>query len=241
LKKQTIAVIHKPYRKSGMESQKLLNLTNLKAVLIDLDGTLVDSMPMLYSTYTHFLKQSGYKGSREEFDSLIGATLPDIVGTLATRYNIETTSRELMQLYLRMLEKHYSSELQLFPGAMDFILYAKEQELKTALVTSAPNELVTSFLEGHNLTELFDVVMTPETVRRGKPSPEIFEKALQELGIDASEGIVIEDSSHGVRAAVEAGIPTIKLTHGDETRPDKYCILLKDWFEVLYLFQSRYS
>lgn len=220
--------------------QQALCVEKLKGIFIDLDGTLVDSMPLFYTAYLHFLKQNGHVGNKEEFNAIIGATLPDMMTALSERYALKQTSQDLIQLFMKMLKTHYSKEIKIFPGAQEFLNFAKALKLKLALVTSAPRELVDSFLKGHGLLNTFDLIITPDDVVNGKPSPEVFEFALHKFELEPNEALAIEDSSVGVKAAVGAGISTIKLTHGDETHPDKYCILLKDWHEVLYLFQAGY-
>lgn len=188
---------------------------NLRAVLIDLDNTLIDSLPALFQVYQRFLTHHGKKGTKEEFDKLIGPSIEEIAEKLRVQYNLPGTSKELSNLYVTMIMLQGFQGTELFPGARFFLEEAKRRKMALGLVTSGTKPLVKQCLDPLGITDLFDVVVTAEDVKRAKPDPELYRVALTLLQVAPQEVVVIEDASAGVKAAREAGIEKIAvITHG---------------------------
>lgn len=213
----------------------------LKAILIDLDGTLLDSLDPLYQTYYKFLYKYGIIGTQEEFNQLIGPSLFEVVKILKKKYNLTETDVALYIEYENLLKHSYPFGHKLFNGAKDFILYAKEKQWKLAIVTSASLSFVENFLKVNHLEQLFDLLVTSTESHKSKPSPESYQKALRLLEIKPSESIAIEDSPQGIQAALSAGIPTIQITHGRSQIHSKECYSLKDWQAILQAFKKKYE
>ena len=162
-------------------------------------------MSLLYLAYIEFLEGRGKHGSREEFDSLTGSSLVEVVDLLAKKHQFEATPED----YVSLVERRYLDTLLLFPGAREFLEKAS-QTYRLALVTSAPVKLVDPFLEKQNLRDFFEVVVTAESAKKSKPSPDLFLYALDQLDMDPSEAIAIEDSENGLVAAEAAGVKTVR-------------------------------
>lgn len=218
-----------------MNNKVPFHFSKLRAILIDLDGTLADSLPVLYESYLQFLKVHGFEGSQEEFNSIIGPSLDEIVNILKEKYDIQESSEFLRERYQAIIDKFYASEVQLYPGAKEFLKKARRQGLKLALVTSAPSNLVTQLLSTHSLLEHFDLIITPNGMHKSKPNPEIYQRTIALLDIHESEALAIEDSPQGVQAAISAGIFAIQLTHGKPGVVNEKVIAVNDWFEILQL------
>ena len=108
-----------------------------------------------------------------------------------------------------MLLQKYTSQVQLTPGAREFL----EQASKTytlAIVTAADTSLVKQVLEKFQIEHYFATVIGGEGLERGKPHPEIYVKALHEIKIPAHKVMAIEDSEQGIQAARSAGIVSIR-------------------------------
>lgn len=177
----------------------------LKALLIDLDGTLADSLPLLYHIYSEFLLSHQREGSLEEFNSLNGLTLPQVVEELVKKYAIKEHPDELVSKYSERLDHYYQDHLPVFPFAKECLTYAKVMGLKLALVTSAKPALAKAFLKQHGL-DIPDII-TPDGP--GKPAPDIYVKALKKLQVDPHEALAIEDAPHGLASAQGAKIPVV--------------------------------
>lgn len=187
----------------------------MKAILFDVDGTLTDNVSALYSIYDAFLRHCVCEGSYEEFVSLAGASLREIVLYLKNKYHIAEDVEKLYQHYHSTLHEEYSKKTPLFPGVKEFIHKMHKANIRLGVVSGAVRSLLESFLDAHHFTSLFEVVVAGDDVSRGKPDPAIYKLALAKLALPAHEVIVIEDALNGVRAAIGAGIPTILLTHTD--------------------------
>ena len=117
--------------------QELSVECRVKALLLDLDGTLANSLPMLYHYYSKFLEQYGYRGTPEEFERLNGPSMLEIMSILQKRYSLPSEGKDLFVTYQAMLVQAYAQKVPLFQGGREFLLNAREQGLLLAVVSSA--------------------------------------------------------------------------------------------------------
>jgi len=99
--------------------------------------------------------------------------------------------------------------MPLKPGLREILVYLNEKGLKTAIGTSSEEMFVSFYLKHATLEHEFDVIVCANDVKYGKPAPDIFLKALADLGVEADECLVLEDSYNGITAAHRAGIRSI--------------------------------
>lgn len=182
----------------------------VKALLIDFDGTLADSMSALNACYTSFLLDYGIKGEQSEFDALVGPTIPEIVNILREKHKIEKSTQELLMEYRKRVREAYDEKLTFFPGVTSVLEKAKKKQIKLAIVTSGPRNLIESFLERHQMKGYFDVLVTGSDNHLSKPSPEPYQAALGLLQLTADEAVAIEDSIHGIKSASGAELFVIQ-------------------------------
>ena len=206
----------------------------LKAVLIDFDGTLANSMELLYKGYLEFLSGFGYEGSRDEFETLTGPSVLEIVGKLKLKYHLDLPVEELCSDYILMIREKYVSETPIFPGAIEFLNYAKEQGYLLAIVSSSQRSEIMDILNHHAIAHFFDTIITSEDVEQTKPHPEIYLKALETLSVKAEEAVALEDSLNGAKSSQGAGIATL-LIHALHFTNAPQCA---SWAEVMQFFTS---
>ncbi|MCB1111497.1 MAG: HAD family phosphatase [Chlamydiales bacterium] len=222
----------------------MIDTKRLKALFIDLDGTLVDSIPVLFSVYKEFLAKYDIHGSQKEFDELSGPALPEIMAVLKERYHLDQDVGDLVEEYQEILYTHYTQNLRLFSGARSFLKLAGSLGIKLVLVTSATAKLATAFLNAEGISGYFDDIISGNDVEKGKPDPAIYHRALFRTGINADEALVIEDSKNGIAAATGAGIRALFLTHGNShvTGIGKSMVSqVADWNEIAELFKVWYE
>lgn len=202
-----------------------------RAVLLDLDGTLADSLPILYKAYLMFLHRHGHEGSPEEFERLNGPSLGEIVTYLIDKYELPFTPSDLGIEGYKLLVQAYATKIPLFPGSEEFLKRVKSQGHELAIVTSLPDPLAEAFLDRHGIDHYFCEVVTPETMEPGKPNPAIYQRALELLSLEPHEAVVFEDSIQGAQAAVSAKIPTVQIRHGStaSTLADGIAQEVADW------------
>lgn len=186
-----------------------ISLSRVKrALLLDLDGTLADSLAPLKDVYRRFLGQFGVVGSEEEFQELNGPPLPKIITHLRRVHNLAPSEAELLALY-RSLLRDIHNHVPPAEGALAVLQSARAQGWRIAVVTSSTHATAEQWLRQNGLHEWVEVIVGGDDVSRGKPDPEPYRLALQRLGADAAHSLAVEDSSMGVLAATDAGVPTL--------------------------------
>jgi beta-phosphoglucomutase len=186
------------------------------AVILDMDGVIIDSNPFHRMAWTEFLERHGVAVTEPMFKNVIFGT----TGDQAIRNLLqppELTNEEL-SLYTGEIDTSYrnivSGSEQIFPvdGLNNFLDFVKELGFKIALATSAPPENISLILERLGITEYFDVIVDKTHVTKGKPDPEVYLKTVENLKTDSMYCLVFEDSLSGVQSAIGAGIRVIGVT-----------------------------
>lgn len=221
----------------------MIDLVSKKAIFIDMDGTIVDSHPVLLEVYLDFMRRMGKEGSREEFQELVGPSMPEVVAILRDRYGIDLSVQQLTGQYHQALENVYTSKLELFDGVLEFLSHVKRQGVKVALVTSATEQLAYKFLKAQGIDGFFDCVVTPGH-GKGKPAPDIYLEALDKVSCEPGDAVVIEDSPNGVQAGINAGIVTVHIF--DTPLPpslehDPKVVQVSDWHHVLRMCEETHG
>lgn len=180
----------------------------LKAILFDLDGTLVNTDPLHYQTWQEILRDYGMEIDRTFYKSKISGRLnPLIIQDLLPHLSLEAGQ----QLADCKEARFRDMALSLTPlaGLLELLAWIETQGLQKAVVTNAPVENVNFLLKVLKLADIFDTVVLGEEATAGKPDPACYKLALNQLSICAKEAIAFEDSPSGIQAAVGAGIYTI--------------------------------
>jgi beta-phosphoglucomutase len=185
------------------------------AVILDMDGVIIDSNPFHRMVWKEFLERHGVAVDEPMFKNVIFGTPGD--QTIRKLLQPDLTTDQVT-LYLEEIDTTYRSIIsgseQIFPvsGLYNFLDFIKEIGFKIALATSAPPENISLILERLGITEYFDVIVDKTHVTRGKPDPEVYLKTLENLKTDREYCVVFEDSLAGVRSALQAGIRVIGVT-----------------------------
>lgn len=178
-----------------------------RALLLDLDGTLADSLGVLRRAYHRFLAGYGKEGSEAEFRSLNGPPLPVVVDRLRQTHGLAPQTGQLLQGYELEIDRAYG-DVPPMPGARDLLSQAKALGIATAVVTSNSRARAEAWLTAKGLAPLIDRIVGGDEVERGKPDPAPYLKALEILGLPAGRARAVEDSPGGAHAAVAAGVET---------------------------------
>ena len=185
-----------------------------KAVLFDLDGTLINSEYFYYINWEPILDQEfGLKISFEDWlQDFAGHTLVRNVSFLKEKYGIETTEEFMWEATRTNYAKSDMTTISLMPYAKELLESLKANKIKIALVTSSYQSTVDTVLGHHNLLNYFDFFVTRERVENPKPNPEPYLLATSILGLDKSEIVAVEDTITGYTAATSAGLTCIAVT-----------------------------
>ena len=183
----------------------------IQAVLFDMDGTIFDTEAIYRRCWIRAAKDVGFDEDMELFfERICGLIMTDMSALVHRIYGEDTPFEELRERRRFYLEEELASGVLPFKsGAPDILYTLKEKGIKIALVTSTGRKLVDRYLKMSGLENVFDVIMTGETVTHGKPHPEIFLLAAEKLGILPTHCVVVEDSPNGIRAGHAANMYTV--------------------------------
>ena len=190
---------------------------NLQAALIDMDGTLYDSMPWHARAWHRMVTELGIEASVDEFFSYEGMTGKATINLLMQRAFGRTVSDEEADELYRRKTVYFQTENQadIMPGARDMVASFRNAGVTPVLVTGSGQATLLS-----RLTDDFDGAFPPELrvtsrdVKNGKPSPEPYLAAMQLVGVAPIHAVVVENAPLGVRAGVAAGVFTIAVKTG---------------------------
>lgn len=181
-----------------------------RALFLDLDGTLADSLVALRQTYEAFVERYGSYGSDEEFDHLNGLTVPEIVRHVRETHDLPNGQDSLLREYRSMISANHQSSPPV-AGAADLMWRARERGYLVCIVTSSSRDLLDGWLQRHGLDAVVDFSVTSSDVVAGKPQPDLYLRALELTGCSTADSLAIEDSANGVLAATRAGLTTWRL------------------------------
>jgi len=181
-----------------------------RAVLWDLDGTLIDSMSYHWEAWNDVLQPLGYHFSVESFLPTIGLRNEEIVRDFL---KLDRPARELERIVLAK-EERYRAILRergvaLLPGVDDWLTRLTAAGWRHAIVTSAPRLNVEATVHASSLDRRVDLIVCAEDVLNGKPHPEPFLLAADRLGVAPARCVVVEDAPTGLEGARRAGMKTI--------------------------------
>lgn len=186
-----------------------------KAVIFDLDGTIVFSHPTHFAAYEKLFSHFGITWTFEEFNQVFAGTgAPKIIAEILGRnrvkdFKLEELVKKKRDLFQEILN---GEKLRTVPGFFDFLAEINGLRLKKAIASGSNKDNIISMLSNIGALIEFPVIISGEEVARPKPSPDIFLLAAEKLKIDPSECLVIEDTDHGVIGAKKAGMKCIAFT-----------------------------
>lgn len=217
---------------------------SLKAVLFDLDGTLIDSEYFYFSNWAPILKDSF--GLIISFDDWIrefaGHTLVRNVEYLKDKYRIDTTEEYMWKRTREAYSKSSMLNVNLMPYAKEILSVLREKGIRIALVTSSYQTTVDAVLGNHGLLDYFEFFVTREKVQQAKPNAEPYLLALSLLGLHAEEVLAVEDTITGTTSAQLAGIQCIAVSKHITERnrlESKADFLYHDLNELIEYFQVQ--
>lgn len=175
--------------------------------IFDCDGTLVDSMPLHYRAWTaSFLyHKAPWHWSEDEFYA--GAGIPDrvTVRTLNERYGTSLDPESVYAYKVEWYTRHIS-DLKPVAAVAELAMRYRAEGRSISVASGSDLSIVLPSLEATGLRSLFDVVITPADVAKGKPAPDMFLLAAERMGATAEDCLVFEDGKPGIAAAEAAGM-----------------------------------
>jgi len=212
----------------------------LKAVLFDLDGTLVDSRRDIAAsanaTRTHF----GFTPLPEEtIGTFVGLGIMNLLEKAVDSKDPDRL-KEAHQIFKNHYREHCVDFTRCYPGTFELLEGLKNRRIKMAVVSNKPQEFTDLVLKKLDLWDFFEVAFGPEATINKKPHPEPLLTALQRMGVSPAEGVMIGDSVVDIEAARGAKMPVGVVSHGygekeilNAADPDWLVDSLAEFIEIL--------
>jgi beta-phosphoglucomutase family hydrolase len=185
-------------------------IINTRAVLWDMDGTLIESAEYHWLSWRETMAEENYELSKERFNEMFGqrndTILRSYLGSNITDSEIARIAEAKESLYRKLVKER---GIELLPGVHVWLSKLKTDGWKQAIASSAPLLNVEAILNALNIEAYFDAIVSAEDVERGKPDPQVFLAAASKLNVPSSRCVVIEDAPAGIEGARRAGMKSI--------------------------------
>jgi HAD superfamily hydrolase (TIGR01509 family) len=194
-----------------------------KAVLFDLDGLLVDSEPVWYAVEYALVERLGGQWSQEHQAACMGGTIDRSCAYILELTGAEASAEEIRDELLGAMAARFAASLPLHVGATELLDELGARGIPLGVVTSSYRVIADTALEAIGRSR-FAVVVSGEEVTHGKPHPEPYLRACEQLDVDPRRVVVLEDAPYGVVAAEAAGcvvvaVPTVAPIEATPSRP----------------------
>lgn len=195
----------------------------LDALILDVDGTLVDTNSVHAEIYRQVFAEFGYVVGLDRILPEIGKggdqLIPDVIGAQANEQHSQAMKRSFKT---RFLDTAARTKFALTPGAVELIRRAQASGLKVAIATSGEKEFLQAIEKscGVAFSELVDLVVTSSDAQESKPAPDVVSAATQKLGLSPAQCAMLGDTPHDARACRAAGVACFGVETGGHNASD---------------------
>lgn len=193
-------------------------MTEIKAIIFDLDGTLLDSMYVWHYVDEKFLERRGLKAPDDYAMQCSHRSFHETALYTIDLFGLSDTPEQLMDEWTRLAIEEYKNNVPLKKNARETLLLAKEKGYRLAVCTSLTRELFAPALERHGIADMFDVLMSSAEFGKGKQYPDVYVEIANQLGASPSECVMCDDVSASLKGAKEAGLLTIGILDKDSAQ-----------------------
>ena len=193
----------------------------IKAVIFDVDGTLVDSNDLHVEAWQEAFRGCGKEVTYEELHEQMGKGGDQLMPVFCSREELDKFGEELERSRTELFANVYLPRVRPFPRVRELFERIKADGLSIALASSAKEEELARHKQSLRIEDLLEAATSADDAERSKPHPDIFQAALAGIGhVKPEEAVVVGDTPYDVMAAGKAGIRTIALLSGGFTEED---------------------
>jgi len=215
----------------------------IKAVVFDIDGTLIDTVDLHAEAWVEALKHFGHEIAFQDLRSQIGKGGDQILHGLLPPDVIEKTGDEIKEFRSGLFKRDYLHRARAFPGVRELFERIRASGQRAVLASSGNADEVDRYKEIAGIADLIDSATSSDDAERSKPFPDIFQAALAKLApLTSDEAVVIGDTPYDAEAAREARMKSIGVLSGgfaEQALRDAGCIAVyRDVEDLLHHFDS---
>ncbi len=193
---------------------------NIKAVIFDLDGTVLDTEKLLVKYWCQAANEAGFPMQREHALQLRSLAAKYAEPLMKTWFGESCDYRILRKRRMKLMSDHLEKYgLEVKPGIPELLDYLGKKGFKRAVATATDLTRASDYLKQVGLFDSFDRIISAHMVENGKPKPDVYIYAVEQLGLTPAECIAVEDSPNGVLSASAAGCKTVMIP--DLSEPDE--------------------
>lgn len=211
-------------------------IKDIDAVIFDMDGVIYDTESFYLKHWIQVFSEYGYEMTKAIYINAMGRGRKKVKEYFKSVFGEDLPIEEMYVKKDKLLfEAIRNKEVPLKPGALEFLSYLKNNNIKTALATSAKRERLDIQLEDSPIVQYFDAIVCGDDVVNSKPDPEIFLKAAEKIGAKIEKCIVIEDSEAGIKAAHDGKMTAFHvedLKEADDSIKENANMLFKNLKEI---------
>lgn len=186
-------------------------MNGYKAIIFDLDGTLLDTEGIHYKSWDHALIKHGLGISEEKYLDYAGRHEQIVANAIVSDFSLNSTAAELIGLRHEYLDEHMYNDICYMPSAIEILENFNSKGYLVAAATGGVMEETKRKVKNAKLEKYFKIVICADHVKRGKPFPDIYFHCAQQLGVLPQECLVFEDSSPGAMSAFQAGCHVVAI------------------------------
>lgn len=181
-------------------------LKDKKAVIFDLDNTLLDSHNAWNEVDEEFFRRRGLPCEKDYCRSVSTMSFKEAADYTINRFSLNENPDDIIEEWMGLIEEQYAKHIGLFDGVKKFLQSIKESGKKIALATAASPRLYVPALKNNGIYDLFDAFACTEETARGKGFPDVYLLAAERVNESPSDCVVFEDIIPGVKAARAGGM-----------------------------------
>lgn len=198
----------------------------MKAIIFDLDGTLVDSMKYWRSVSRDFMKNKGIDIEDEVQHKMTTMNLDASLRYLKDYYKLEESFEELMRDFSRTVEDFYRNKVETKEGCLEILKYFKDQGMKVVIGTSTAAHFANIVIEKYGIDKFIDGLYTADSVGYLKAEEKFYTSIAEELGESPEDILLVDDSYLALRTGKKAGLEVIGIY--DENSKDTWPTIVSE-------------
>ena len=206
-----------------------MNNQNIKGIIFDCDGVLVDSIKYWNNISFEYLKSKTISNIPENMLEIIShMNLTQVAEYFAETFFKDKTAEQIKQELLELIGYQYRFNFKAKKGVIDGLKKFKDKGLKMCVASASNKNIIAECFKRLNIYDYFEFIITTEEVEKGKNFPDIYIKATEQLGLKQSEVMIFEDSLYAITTAKNANFYVVAVADEDSLKDKDKIINIAD-------------